>query len=288
MADQLWRTAARRTTVESPAGPLAALVAAPPAADHAPAVLLVPGYTGSKEDFSPILDPLAEHGYLAIAIDQPGQYESPGPDDEAAYAPAALGRVLASVVGALARDRPVVLLGHSFGGLVSRAAVLDGAPVAGLVLLCSGPAAFVSGNRFDALTRGQPVLRAQGAAVLWDAGQRAAGLDPQGQDPLQQFYRRRFLGSSEPGLLGMGRALLTEPDRTGELADVLASRDIPCAVIAGEADDAWPLDAQRTMARTLGTDLVLVPGGAHSPAVEAPESLLSVLVLLLRVWAPTG
>ena len=47
-------------------------------------VLLVAGYTGSKEDFAPLLAPLAEAGFRAVAIDQRGQYESPGPDDPAA------------------------------------------------------------------------------------------------------------------------------------------------------------------------------------------------------------
>ena len=94
-------------------------------------VLLVPGYTGSKEDFAPILDPLAALGFVAMAIDQPGQYESTGPDDEAGLPAGRAGSGLASVVERLALDHPVVLLGHSFGGLVSRAAVLAGAPGSG-------------------------------------------------------------------------------------------------------------------------------------------------------------
>ena len=44
-------------------------------------VLMVAGYTGSKEDFAPLLAPLAEAGYRVVALDQRGQYESPGPDD---------------------------------------------------------------------------------------------------------------------------------------------------------------------------------------------------------------
>ena len=285
MADPLTPNSARHGSIDSAAGPLAALIAAPERdAASAPVVLLVPGYTGSKEDFGPVLDPLVDLGYAAIAIDQPGQYESAGPDDERAYGPAALGSVLTSVVTELALDRQVILLGHSFGGLVCRAAVLAGAPISGLILLCSGPAAFASGNRFDALTNGAPVLRKHGAQALYDAGQRAAGLDPEDPDPLARFYRRRFLASSPAALLGMGEALLTEPDRTTELAQALTLGSIPVAVIAGEADDAWPLASQRDMAGVLGTELVLVPGGAHSPAIEAPENLLAILSPLLKTW----
>lgn len=285
MADQLTPTTALHTRIDSPAGPLAAMIASPGGdTAHAPVVLLVPGYTGSKEDFAPILDPLVELGYVAIAIDQPGQFESTGPDDEDAYQPAVLGRVVRSVVEHLALDHPVVLLGHSFGGLVSRAAVLAGAPVVGLVLLCSGPAAFTSGNRFDVLTRGGPVLREQDNATFYDAQQRAAGLEPGDPDPLARFYRRRFVETNRAALLGMGTALLTAPDLTAELAVAAKEGGLPVAVIAGEADDAWPLSDQRRMATALATRLVLVPGGAHSPAVEAPAALVATLAPLLQQW----
>ena len=55
-------------------------------------MLLLPGYTGSKEDFAPILDPLAAAGLTAITVDLPGQHESEGPDEEDAYTPERFGR----------------------------------------------------------------------------------------------------------------------------------------------------------------------------------------------------
>nr|WP_067021109.1 alpha/beta hydrolase [Streptomyces dysideae] len=41
---------------------------------------------GSKEDFLPLLQPLSEAGFRAVAVDGRGQHESPGPADEEAYA----------------------------------------------------------------------------------------------------------------------------------------------------------------------------------------------------------
>src|SRR2546421_175548 len=74
-------------------GPVAALRAA--AGGNGPdlgvTALLVPGYTGSKEDFAPLIDPIADAGFDVVAIDLPGQYESPGPDREADYRAAPLG-----------------------------------------------------------------------------------------------------------------------------------------------------------------------------------------------------
>src|SRR5262245_66515972 len=83
----------RRLTAETPRGPFAALEALPAAgvAERQPA-LLIPGYTGSKEDFLPVLGPLARAGRRVIAIDMRGQYESPAAADAHAYGLAALAR----------------------------------------------------------------------------------------------------------------------------------------------------------------------------------------------------
>jgi len=288
--EQLTPTTAQRISLPGPAdwpGPLAALDA-DPTRDGDPAagtVVLLPGYTGSKEDFAPILDPLRSNGFRALAVDLPGQYESAGPDDENAYGPLALGRVCADVVAGLAADGPLVLLGHSFGGLVARGAALHGAPLAGLILLCSGPAAFRSGERLESLRSGEPIIRAQGKVVVYDSTVAVgrAARKPVPAD-VAALLRRRFVESNQAGLLGMGTALQTEPDRVEDLHRQLTSSGTPVAVIAGAQDDAWPLVDQQQMAARLGTDLVLVDDAAHSPAVENPMGLLAVLLPLLRDW----
>lgn len=287
--EQLTPTSASRSTLPSVAGALAALVAEPHPASGATTsigtVLLLPGYTGSKEDFLPLLDPLAAKGFRAIAVDLPGQFESSGPDAESAYSPLALGEVCAGVITDLAATSPVVLLGHSYGGLVARGAALAGAPIGGLVLLCSGPAAFRAGDRLDSLVAGEPILREHGKELVYDStvavGRAARRTVP---PDLAELLRRRFLASAEAGLLGMGTALRTEPDRVPELRDVLAVSGTPVAVIAGRDDDAWPLADQQDMAERLGTTLVIVEDAAHSPAVENPGGLLQVLLPLFGRW----
>lgn len=259
-----------------------------------PVVLMLPGYTGSKEDFAPLLDPLADNGFRAIAIDLPGQYESPGPDSEDDYRPEPLGRVVTDLIAAL--PPPVVLLGHSFGGLVARSAVLVGARPAGLVLLSSGPGELPAGPRREALVLGEPVLREQGVEAAYAllqglSQQRAARGTVATDEPatapaarLAAFYRRRFLASSAAGLLGMGTALQVEPDRVAELTEALTTSGIAVSVISGEADDAWGLDQQAEMARRLGSALVMIPGAGHSAAVEQPDRLLRALLPMLRSW----
>ncbi|ACU95734.1 alpha/beta fold hydrolase [Saccharomonospora viridis] len=284
---QLCPHGADRVELPGVYGPVAALQGPQPT-DPAATVLLVPGYTGSKEDFAPLLDGIAEAGLLPVAIDLPGQYESPGPDDESAYGPAQLGKSVAELVTALSAERPVLLLGHSYGGLVARAAVLAGAPVAGLTLLCSGPSALPPGPRYTALSIGEQLLRTQGVEACYALREQlTAQLSPQIPPPppeLARFLRERFVSTSAASLLGMADALRNEPDLVPDLATALREHDIPALVVAGEHDNAWSVPSQRDMAQRLGVEFVAVPGAAHSPNTEAPHALLKELLPRWHAW----
>ncbi|CAM4132827.1 alpha/beta fold hydrolase [Kibdelosporangium persicum] len=267
-------------------GPLAALRR--PVPGQTPIALLVPGYTGSKEDFAPLIDPIADAGIEPIAIDLPGQYDSPGPIDLEAYLPASLGGMVAEVVGKLAADgRPVLLLGHSYGGLVSRGAVLAGAPVRGLTLLSSGPGELPVGPRRKMLDLAEPVLREHGIETLAEFRRAMYENDPawlQLPAELREFLTYRFRRTSRECLLGMAVGLRTEPDLVDSLARRLETSATPCLVACGAADDAWPISAQRDMAERLDADFAVIPGARHSPAVENPEALLGVLLSTWRMW----
>jgi pimeloyl-ACP methyl ester carboxylesterase len=269
--------------VPSEHGPLAGLAITPP--DAVATVLLLPGFTGSKEDFAPLLDPLADAGYAVLALDLPGQYESDGPDDEAEYLPARLGAVVAGVLPSLG-PLPVIVVGHSYGGLVARAMSLSGAGITGVVLLCSGPGALPDGPRRIMLDTSEPVLRNQGVAALQrlrealDSTVRSGTRSPE----LEALLRERFLRTRSAAFLGMGTALRTEPDLVAELADVLRRDGVHGLVACGQYDDAWPPATQREMALRLGVPFVTVPGAAHSPAVENPDGLLAALLPAVDGW----
>ncbi|MGH3795046.1 MAG: alpha/beta fold hydrolase [Pseudonocardiaceae bacterium] len=265
-----------------PGAALAALRAEPNEPAGATA-LLVPGYTGSKEDFAPLLDPLATAGLTVLAMDLPGQHESAGPRCEQDYLPGPLGRTVAALVAELAAagDR-VLLLGHSYGGLVARSAVLAGAPVAGLTLLASGPGALPGGLRRALLDLTEPVLRTEGIEAVRRLMEATGGVAEPPE--LAALLRARFLGSSPAGLLGMATGLRTEPDRVAELAAALRARAIPCLVAFGASDDAWPAPLQLDMATRLGAEVVVVPGAAHSPNTENPGALLDGLLPIWRRW----
>jgi len=235
--------------------------------------VLVPGFTGSKEDFIPLLSPIAAAGYRVIAYDQRGQYESSGPDRERAYSIALFARDLREVIGAVGNGEPVHLVGHSFGGLVARNLVIaEPALVRSLTLLDSGPAgASLLPVRWLGLLIG--LIRLCGSAVfaaLAVLTARWAGV-PAGRRP---WLRHRLLRTQRAGLVGMGLALSREPDRVGELA----STPVPVLVIAGENDDVWPPQVQAEMARRLHASIVIIKGAGHTPNEDQPEATAGAMI----------
>ncbi len=272
MTSPLEAGAVERVTFDIPGGPIAALQAG--AAGDEPA-LLVPGFTGTKEDFSPILGTLADAGYHVTSIDMRGQFESPGHGDATAYTVDSLGadlRAVASQVGP-----HVHVVGHSFGGLVARAAVLsEPEAFASLILLDSGPAG-LDGGRRARMNLLRPVLATHGMAAVYDAMEALSSAEPGyvARPPeMADFLRRRFLAGDPAMLLGMGDALLGEADRV----DDLAATGLALLVVCGANDDAWTPQIQAQMAKRLGAPYVEVPDAAHSPAVENPRSTAEAFV----------
>ncbi|WP_406122385.1 alpha/beta fold hydrolase [Streptomyces sp. NBC_00989] len=236
--------------------------------------LLLPGFTGSKEDFNPLHEALAARGYRTVAVDGRGQYETDGPaDDESPYAQDELARdvlALAETVGA-----PVHLLGHSFGGHVARAAVLlDPTPFVSLTLMASGPAE-ISVSQQQRVKLLRDALAVMSMAEVWDAIQameapeetETGGALDEGLDDRADL-RRRWLGTKPAQLLAAGRQLCGEPDRVAELAAV----PLPCHVLSGSRDDTWPVPLLDDMAVRLKARRTVIARAEHSPNTDQPAA----------------
>ncbi|MFF4351773.1 alpha/beta fold hydrolase [Streptomyces sp. NPDC001530] len=248
-----------------------AVLDAPPQGRPKGTALLLPGFTGSKEDFIALHEPLAAAGYRTVAVDGRGQYETEGPkDDETPYAQGELARDVLAQAAAL--GTPVHLVGHSLGGQISRAAVLlDPTPFVSLTLMSSGPAQ-ISVSQQQRVKLLRDALAVMGMAEVWEAIQAmetpeetdTGGLDA-GLDDLADL-RRRWLGNSPAQLIATGRQLCTEPDRVAELAAV----PLPKHVLSGERDDTWPVSLLDEMAVRLKAERTVVPGAEHSPNEDQP------------------
>jgi pimeloyl-ACP methyl ester carboxylesterase len=273
-----------RASIATARGSFAALDLAAEGAERGLA-LLVPGFTGSKEDFIAVLQPLAAAGWRVVAYDQRGQYESAqhgtGHADPAeAYAIGALGQDVLAVVDALG-GRPH-LVGHSFGGLVARAAVLSApARFASLTLMSSGPGAMPGAQQRQTLRQLEQALPVHGIEAVWRAKcelDRATGWWPPENPETAEFLERRFLANSPTALAAKAEQLRTAPDEVDALARVLAAPEGPPAqVVFGEHDDGWPVGDQERMAERLGVPAVCIPGAVHSPAAERPAETAAVL-----------
>jgi pimeloyl-ACP methyl ester carboxylesterase len=304
----------RSVTVPTDRGDFAILEAQPGhgVCERRPA-LLIPGYTGSKEDFLPVLEPLGAADRTVVAMDLRGQYQSPHADSRDGYDPAELAADVLAVAAAVSRMSGwepgpggsaggVHLAGHSMGGLVARHAALaaaqadprePGGRVLSLTLLGSGPGA-IAGERAMALRAVLAVLDPHAGRQADDRGRLTAlvaqiwrdRLEPQARldgtdDRIIAFLCERTHKTCPISLIAMARYLLTCPDRTDELAALTRPEDpaaaLPALVIYGEDDDAWPPAVQRRMARRLRAERACIPGAAHSPAVEAPDTTARAL-----------
>ncbi|MET9384093.1 alpha/beta hydrolase [Streptomyces sp. NPDC002928] len=231
--------------------------------------LMLPGFTGSKEDFNLVHESLAVRGYRSVAVDGRGQYESDGPtEDESAYTRAELARDVLAQAEAL--GAPVHLVGHSLGGQIARsAALLDHSPFVSLTLVASGPAQ-ISISQEQRVKLLRDALAVMTMAEMWEAI-RAMGPPEEVGGPArglgtQEQLRRRWLGTKPAQLRATGGQLCSEPDRVDELAAL----PLPFHVLSGARDDTWPVTVLDEMAVRLGAHRTVVPGAEHSPNLDQP------------------
>ena len=269
--------------VPSPAGELSGLLTGPSApalVDGSPAIpavaapgaagrsraLLVPGYTGSKEDYAPVLPFLGEAGWDVLAYSQRGQGGSAAPAGLGVYGMSDFVGDLIAVAEAWAGTTGHVhLVGHSFGGIVARAAVVKRPDLfASVTLFCSGRAVYDWMNTLpilDPLPTGpgarQQVLRTYFPDMNFD--EPGVGW--------AEFQRIRALDTASENLVGIARILSQlRPD-----TPALAATGVPVHVLYGDQDEIWPPSWYAEEAADLGARESVIRGGAHSAQLQFPR-----------------
>lgn len=264
--------------LELPIGALSGYLVEPDGPARATA-LLVPGYTGSKEDFRLLLPELRALGVRALAITRRGQADSAAPDDPESYElDAEAGDVaqIAALLAAETGDDAVHLLGHSLGGVIAaRAAALAPERFASLTLLCSGPHGWPHRKLRERVLAGT-----EGNLAVWDAGNpRWQGVPDEDMDADARFVKQRMLDTSARSIVG-GAVILEDPH---DFTEEIAGTELPALVAHGEFDDAWPIHWQHGMAERLGARYAVIEGAFHSPGLEAPAATAG---LLADFWSP--
>jgi 3-oxoadipate enol-lactonase len=165
-------------------------------------------------------------------------------------------------------SRPVIVCGHSTGGVIAlQLAVRHPALVGGLVLVDTGAHMHGHGD-VDAILRR--------VKDNWGEDLRAAVLDRSFRDPLDDEARAGFLDwaaavsqQATYDVLASQRGL----DLTGELAGVTQ----PAIVVHGRYDRARPPEQGRELARSLpNAEFRLVETG-HTPVYEAPAAVAAAV-----------
>jgi pimeloyl-ACP methyl ester carboxylesterase len=244
-----------------------------------PRVVLVPGVSGSKEDFTLVLPLLAEAGFFVQSFDLAGNYESAAaaPADGPDGAPTRYSYELFAndLIAFLEAGAPAHLLGYSFAGTIAELVTVQRPDlVRSLTLLATPPE---PGNGF----RGVKILgpftwmasgRVGAALMTWGIVTNKNRVPPSRLD----FVRMRFEHTTRRSMEDIIRLMKRAPD----LRDRLRAAPIPKLVAVG-SHDLWPLRLHAELAERIGAELAVYETG-HSPCETTPHQLADDL---LRLYA---
>src|SRR5262245_2353176 len=249
-------------------------------------LLLVHGFTGAKEDFTPWLDRLADLGWHAVAPDLRGHGASSKPAEESAYSFAVLADDVLGLADALGWDK-FVLLGHSMGGMIAQFVARRAAPrLAGLILMDTthGP---LDNLDPELIQTAVSIVRDHGIDVLADIMTEQEGplTTPAhrrllAEQPGYAEFNDRKLRATSPGLYtAMAPEFPAAADRLESLRDL--PRTLPVLVIVGEQDKPFLQPSERMAAAVGSGSLAVIADAGHCPQFENPDAWWQALTAYL-------
>ncbi|XAS64402.1 alpha/beta hydrolase [Micrococcaceae bacterium Sec5.8] len=263
-----------RGTFRAPSGPLATLSMGTPGN---PRVILVPGATGSKEDFVLILPELADAGYFVLSFDIAGQYDSAaaGPENlappRAHYDYTLFSNDLLAVLDA--EEGPAHVVGYSFAAIVAQLAFTRRPEKFRSLTLLSCPPE--PGQSFRGVQRIGRVSRwasprVGAALMIWGIRINIIRVAP----GRVRFVKHRFRFTRRSSVTDIFGLMQHAPD----LRAALAAASLPKFVAVGE-HDLWPLALHRRFAQSIGARIAVYRGG-HSPSETSPHQMSRDLIAL--------
>jgi 3-oxoadipate enol-lactonase len=244
-----------------------------------PALLLVHGFGGAKEDFADHVEALAGRARV-VTFDHRGHGESDKPDDPGAYSLERMARDTTQVADALGIDT-FQLLGHSMGGMIARRVVLaHPGRVGALVLMGTSPGP-PPGMDVEIVHLGAAI--AVGPDGMETIRQILEEADPLGTPAYQrllaerrgyrEFCEAKWRSLSAVMWATMAVDIVEQPDELPRMHAVAC----PTLVIVGEQDETF-LEPSNALASTIaGARLVVIPEAGHSPQMESPHAWRSAL-----------
>lgn len=258
------------TTIDLGEVALSVASARPDGHDGRP-LLLVHGFTGSKDDFTPWLDDLADLGFWAVAPDLRGHGDSDKPAALDRYSLDLFADDLEALLAQLGWERAAIL-GHSMGGMVVQTLLLrEPARAEALVLMDTshGP---IPGIDRSLLPLAIEVIEEQGmdglVAVMKEVGgavETPASQELRRRDPAYDAHCWEVLAKASGEMWrAMAPTLLDQDDRLQRLGALA----MPTLVIVGDQDEAFIPDSRRMAEALPDARLVVVPDAGHCPQFE--------------------
>lgn len=225
-----------------------------------PTIILVHGAFAESASWDRVIDPLRNSGHAVVAAANPLR----GVAGDAA----AVSDVVRAVEG------PVVLVGHSYGGMVISNVDPEAGDIVGLVYVCgfapeAGEDAISLSERFPGSTLGEalrPTPRSDGTTDL--------SID-------QERFHEQFCADL-PAAMAHRMACTQRPATQEALSEASGEplwRDLPSWFLIGEQDRNIPPALQRFMAERAGAlRAVGIEGASHAAAVSNPEATAKLIL----------
>ena len=225
-----------------------------------PTIVLVHGAFAESSSWDGVIDQLTSAGHPVVAAANP--LRGLASDAES------VSDLVRSIEG------PVVLVGHSYGGMVISNVDADAGELGGLVYVCGfapepGDSAFTLSERFPGSTLGdtlRPVPRSDGTTDLYITAER---FHDQFCADVPAEQAARMAATQRPAT----QEALTEPSGERPLW-----KELPSWFLIGE-DHNIPAELQRFMAERAGARrAVEIPGASHAIAVSRPEATAELIL----------
>lgn len=230
-------------------------------------LLFLHGLGGGHHAWDAQLQHFPRLGYAAHAWDQPGYGHSAIVEPyDLEQVTAALARLIESL------GEPVVLVGHSMGGLVAQEAYFRYPRLVKALALCFTSAAFIGGSDFAR----QFIAERVGPL---DAGESMAQIAARLM-PLQ--HAREIMAKIPPETYRKAVHLLTTFDRRADLPKIA----VPTLLIAGSEDKTAPPAIMASMQRKIpGSELAVLEGCGHLGPMDQPAEFNAALERFLSKMA---
>jgi 3-oxoadipate enol-lactonase len=181
---------------------------------------------------------------------------------------------MAEAVTEAAGGEEAIVLGNGYGGFVALQMAIRHPGIAAKLVLADCGAAFSESGR-DAFRNMAAASRAKGLAAITDvAMRRLFAPDFQAEHPELMGDRRAAFLKTDPEVFRAACAALAELDLRPELKAV----NVPALVLVGEFDEATPPPMSYELVAGLSqARLLIIPGCAHVPQLQAPKVFLDAI-----------